>query len=112
MATKAREPAEAEPSCLFPTDEEIARTLFGDDKALTRAFLDHIALEERLGMPRKHPQWGRRYWPAVKAYFDYQWGLAAQPPSASAEQPEAQLDDIFRPIASAAAKRSARKRAS
>jgi hypothetical protein len=25
------------------------------------------------------PEYGGRYWPAVKAYFDYDWGLAEYP---------------------------------
>jgi hypothetical protein len=67
----------AEPSCLFPSDEEIARVLFGNDKARIKLFEETVAAEERRGLPRKHPTYGARYWPAVKAYFDYEWGLVA-----------------------------------
>jgi hypothetical protein len=72
-----------EPSCLFPSDEEIACVLFGNDKARTKLFEDTVAAEERRGLPRKHPTYGARYWPAVKAYFDYEWGLVAEPPFAA-----------------------------
>ena len=73
-----------EPSCLFPSDEEIARLLFGSDKGRAKLFEQSLAAEERRGLPRKHPAYGARYWPAVKAYYDYEWGLITEPPFSSA----------------------------
>src|SRR5215204_5265490 len=73
-----------EPTCLFPSDEEIARVLFGSDKARAKLFEQTLGDEERRGLPRKHSAYGARYWPAVKAYYDYEWGLVAEPPFSSA----------------------------
>ena len=100
-----------EPSCLFPTDEEIARVLFGSDKTRAKLFEQTLAAEERRGLPRKHPAYGARYWPAVKAYYDYEWGLIAEPPFGSAtDEVVPQADEVFRPITSAG-RRAGRKRA-
>jgi hypothetical protein len=40
---------------------------------------------ERLGMPRKDPISKRRYWPAVRAFFDRHNGTAGGNPAASSE---------------------------
>jgi hypothetical protein len=40
---------------------------------------------ERLGMPRKDPISHRRYWPAVRAFFDRHNGAAGDNPVASGE---------------------------
>jgi hypothetical protein len=47
-----------EPSCLFPTDEEIARVLFGSDKTRAKLFEQTLAAEELRGLPR--PATGQR----------------------------------------------------
>jgi hypothetical protein len=100
----------AEPSCLFPSDEEIARVLFGNDKARIKLFEETVAAEERRGLPRKHPTYGARYWPAVKAYFDFEWGLVAEPPfAATTDEGVPALDKIFQPVAPG--RRPSRKRA-
>jgi hypothetical protein len=104
-------PRSPEPSCLFPEDEEIARLLFGDDKARAKLFLERLPIHERQGFPRRMPEYGGRYWPAVKAYFDYEWGLAEYPPLNPSEQELPPIEDVFRPVA-ASAPRSARKRRS
>jgi len=99
-----------EPSCLFPSDAEIARLLFGSDKARIKLFEETTVAEERRGLPRKHPAYGARYWPAVKAYFDYEWGLIERPPFATAtDEAVPEVEDIFRPVAPA--RRPSRKRA-
>ena len=55
--------------------------------------------------------YGARYWPAVKAYYDYEWGLIAEPPfSSAADEAVPQADEVFRPITSAG-RRTGRKRA-
>jgi hypothetical protein len=56
---------------LFVADTEIARRLgvgFARWKAL------RPVLEKR-GLPKADPLIGRRYWPAVRAYFDRRAGL-------------------------------------
>ena len=111
MALKPDPAMRPEPSCLFPSDEEIARVLFGSDQAGAKLFEQTLADEERRGFPRKHPAYGARYWPAVKAYYDYEWGLIAEPPFSSAvDEAIPQADEVFRPITSAG-RRTARKRA-
>jgi hypothetical protein len=111
MARKPDPAARAEPSCLFPSDEEIALVLFGGDKARAKLFEQTVAAEERRGFPRKHPSYGARYWPAVKAYFDHEWGLIAEPPfSSTGDEVVPQAEEVFRPIAPAA-RSAARKRA-
>jgi hypothetical protein len=98
-----------EPSCLFPEDEEIARLLFGADKGCAKLFLERLPIHERQGFPRKAPEYGRRYWPAVKAYLDYEWGLIEYAPITPSDQELPPIEDVFRPVA-AAAPRGARKR--
>jgi len=94
---------------LFPEDEEIARLLFGDDKDRAKLFLERLPTHERHGFPRKAPEYGGRYWPAVKAYFDYEWGLVEYAPMNPSEQELPPIEDVFRPVAVASA-RGARKR--
>ena len=65
---------------LFATDEEIGEAVLGRDRR--REFADMAQLHERNGMPRMCPVWGGRYVPAVKAYFDAQYGLSAAVPLA------------------------------
>jgi len=60
---------------LFPTDAEIARELFGEEKSAIEAWQILVAALERRGLPHKDPVTGRRYWPAVKAYLDRRAGL-------------------------------------
>ncbi|MFL5080468.1 MAG: hypothetical protein ACJ8DU_11085, partial [Microvirga sp.] len=60
------------------------------------------------GFPRKAPEYGRRYWPAVKAYLDYEWGLIEYAPITPSDQELPPIEDVFRPVA--AAPRGARKR--
>lgn len=58
---------------------------FADDAALGRALLGDRAseftaiatLEEARGFPKIDPMWGGRYVPAVKAYLDRAYGIAA-----------------------------------
>jgi hypothetical protein len=61
---------------LFPTDKQIAWALFGSDKdEYAKSFLSKIPHLEHDGFPRKSVVYGRRYWPAVRAYLDYRMGL-------------------------------------
>ncbi len=61
-------PREGTPSCLFPDEAEIARLIVGPKRA---AYWRGTAVVlERDGFPRIDPQFGGRYWPAVKAFLD------------------------------------------
>ncbi|WP_244473018.1 hypothetical protein [Methylobacterium sp. Leaf100] len=63
----------AEPSCLFPDENEIAHCVLG--KGRTRMWFGLAHVLERHGLPRIDPQFGGRYWPAVKAFLDRHMGL-------------------------------------
>lgn len=61
---------------LFVTDAELIRRLGVPERDMRVAIrtLDH---NPRSGFPQKQKLFGdRRYWPAVKAYFDHVGGLA------------------------------------
>ena len=63
---------------LFPNEEEIARRLSQNPQA----WRAKAVVLERNGMPKVDPIMGGRYWPAVKAYFNNQYGIATSAPSA------------------------------
>lgn len=78
----------APPMPLYPTDEEIARALFGNDRETVRSFIATIEIEERRGFPKKSAAFfGRRYWPAVLRYIEGRDGVIGEPPK-SVEQQE------------------------
>lgn len=60
---------------LYITDEELIRRLGAPRKA-ARAALHMLDRDRSRGFPQKQALWGnRRYWPAVKAYFERINGL-------------------------------------
>lgn len=60
---------------LYVTDAELIRRL-GAPRDKTRMVIQSLDNNPRSGFPKKQKLWGeRRYWPAVKAYFDLQNGL-------------------------------------
>lgn len=64
---------------LWVTDAELIRRMEVPEKIAreTLRMLD----SKPTGFPRKQKLWGdRRYWPAVKAYFDAQYGLSMSVP--------------------------------
>lgn len=64
LATIEREPT------LWVTDAELIRRL-GVPEKIARQTLRECDRHPSTGFPRKDPIWGnRRYWPAVKAYFE------------------------------------------
>lgn len=65
---------------LFATDEEIGEALLGQGRK--REFAGLAQLHERDGMPKVSSVWGGRYVPAVKAFLDAQYGIAAAVPLA------------------------------
>lgn len=71
MARPARTSATDLP--LYPDEDQIARAVLGPDRA--RDWCGLAQLLERHGFPRVDPQFGGRYWPAVRAYLDRRHGL-------------------------------------
>jgi hypothetical protein len=65
---------------LYATDEEIGEAVLGRDRRCE--FAAFAQLRERDGMPKIDPLWGGRYVPAVKSFFDAQYGLSAAVPLA------------------------------
>jgi hypothetical protein len=60
---------------LWVTDEEIVR-LLGVPADKARDALHELDRNTRSGFPQKQALWGgRRYWPAVQAYFDEAYGF-------------------------------------
>jgi hypothetical protein len=71
MAAKPR----PEPSCLYPDEKELGRVLLGERAAQWPAI---AKAEEKAGLPRVSLQYGGRYWPAVKAFYDRRHRLLEQ----------------------------------
>lgn len=73
MSTPNTETLEREQDKLWVTDAELIRRIGVPEKKAREAIR---MLEAKSGFPRKQKLWGdRRYWPAVKAYFDSLYGL-------------------------------------
>ena len=66
---------------LFANDREIGAALLGFERACEWKAL--APLYERKGFPKIDPIMGGRYVPAIKAFFDYQYGLGSIIPTAS-----------------------------
>lgn len=79
---KQSKPLDALP--LFASDAEIGAALLGPERA--REWGQIAPLLERDGLPKVDPMFGGRYVPAVKAYFDHDYGLAPQAPLAPSGQ--------------------------
>lgn len=66
---------------LWVTDEEMIRRIGAPEK-ITRAVVKRLDETPRSGFPKKEKLYGdRRYWPAVKAYYDALYGLKIRDPS-------------------------------
>jgi hypothetical protein len=65
---------------LYPTEAEIARLVLGKETRIEEWRGLAIALEAH-GLPKINPMTGRRYWPAVRAFFDNLHGLSATLPA-------------------------------
>lgn len=77
MSTPAPETIEREQDKLFVTDAEMIRRL-GIPARQARAYLHELDKNPRSGFPRKSQMaGGRRWWPAVRAYFDRMNGLSS-----------------------------------
>lgn len=76
MTTPAPETIERERDKLYVTDAELKRRL-GVPEPLVSAIVRE--LDVTAGFPRKQKVFGdRRYWPAVKAYFDRMNGVQSE----------------------------------
>jgi hypothetical protein len=63
---------------LWIDDAELIRRM-GVPEKIARETLR--VLDAKRAFPAKHPLWGnRRYWPAVQAYFDRQYGVKVDAP--------------------------------
>lgn len=72
----APETLEREKDKLWVSDSEIIRRMGVPEKKAREAIR---MLEEKSGFPKKQKLWGdRRYWPAVRAYFDQLYGINVQ----------------------------------
>ena len=65
---------------LFASDAEVGAALLGTKRASEWRAL--VALYERQGFPKIDPVMGGRYVPAIKAFFDKQYGIATLVPAA------------------------------
>lgn len=73
MSTPEAETREREKDKLWLTDAELIRRM-GVPERQARAALRDLD-RPGSGFPKKQKVWGgRRYWPAVQAYFDRQYG--------------------------------------
>lgn len=78
MTTPAPETIEREKDKLYVTDIELIRRL-GVPTKHGREALAAFDGNPRSGFPQKQALWGgRRYWPAVQAYFDKLHGVIPQ----------------------------------
>jgi hypothetical protein len=72
VSTPSAETLEREKDKLWVSDSEIIRRLGVPEKKAREAIR---MAEAKANFPRKQKLWGdRRYWPAVRAYFDSLYG--------------------------------------
>lgn len=68
---------------LFATDRDIAEAVVGPDEADKRAWCASVASLEACGFPAPAKLYGKRYTPAVRAFYDRQYGPAGRAPTDS-----------------------------
>jgi hypothetical protein len=74
VSMPSTETLEREQDKLWVTDAELIRRIGVPEKKAREALR---MADTKPGFPKKQKLWGdRRYWPAVKAYFDTQYGLS------------------------------------
>jgi hypothetical protein len=79
MSQPSPETLEREADKLFVTDAELIRRL-GVPRRTARAMLHVLDSNPRSGFPKKQKLCGdRRWWPAVRAYFDRMYGSTMTP---------------------------------
>jgi hypothetical protein len=69
---------------LFVTEEQLAHRL----GCKPSDWKSHAPIFEREGLPAIDPLTGKRYWPAVRRWFDARHGLTAAHVPAAADGPE------------------------
>ena len=75
MAETADHTDTKEPT-VWVTDAELIRRS-GVPEKVARAALHALDADKKSGFPRKNPLWGgRRYWPAVKSYWERIGGVS------------------------------------
>jgi hypothetical protein len=74
-----------EPSCLYPDEKELGQVVLGSRAA---AWPGVASVWEKAGLPRIDPLTGGRYWPAVRAFLDAQYGLCPPLQVGGPNQPE------------------------
>ena len=78
MSMPAPETLEREQEKHWVTDAELIRRMGVPEKVAYEAL--RMLDAQRSGFPQKQKVWGdRRYWPAVRAYFDRQYGGTLAP---------------------------------
>lgn len=78
MSTPEPDTLEREKDKLWLTDAELIRRMGVPEKVAYEAL--RMLDAQRSGFPQKVKVWGdRRYWPAVRAYFDRQYGGTLAP---------------------------------
>lgn len=79
MSMPAPETLEREKEKLWLTDAELVRRMGVPEQQAREAL--RMLDSKPSGFPKKQKLWGdRRYWPAVKAYFDTHYGAMVEPP--------------------------------
>lgn len=68
---------------LYPTEEQLALALLGPERA--KEWPTIAKTEEKAGLPRISHQYGGRYRPAVKAFYDRRYRMLEELPAASDE---------------------------
>lgn len=73
---------------LFAADRDIAEAVVGPDEADKRAWCASVATLEAHGFPRQTRLYGKRYTPAVRAFYDREYGPAGRAPADSGSREE------------------------
>jgi len=73
---------------LFATDRDIAEAVVGSDEDDKRAWCASVASLEACGFPRQTRLYGKRYTPAVRAFYDREYGPTGRAPTDSPGQQE------------------------
>lgn len=74
---RPKPPLSAEPCCLYPDEKEIALAVLGPSRA--RYWTGLAVVLERGGLPKVDPEFGGRYWPAVRAFLDHRHHVVDDP---------------------------------
>lgn len=66
---------------LFAADRDIAEAVVGPDEEDKRAWCSSVESLESCGFPKPTRLYGKRYTPAVRAFYDRQYGPAPADPA-------------------------------